>query len=474
MLDPVLDSDGVMRVGGRIRKANLPPTLKNPVFLPKSSHISSLIISNVHERTHHSGRGITLNELRSCGYWIVSGNATFRQFISKCVTCRHVRASQGEQKMADLPKSRVEPTPPFTYCGVDYFGPWHVQRGRSVMKRYRALFTCIASRAVHIEVADSLETDSFINAVRRFICRRGSVREIRCNRGTNFIGAEAELKKAIEEMDDQEIKAELLKESIDWIKNPASASNFGGVWERQIRSIRNAMNGPIREHGSRLDEDLSRTLLCEAEHTINNRHLTVETLSDPHSAPPLSPSMLRTGKTRLVLPPPGEFKREDLYCRKMWWRTQHMAQEFWSRWCKEYLQQLQARNKRIRPRRNFQVGDVVLLKDTPVKVCIDSGATANTIDYAIYEAICAVKTIPLKPTNVKLRSYGEDNPAPIPLAGSFYGLINTLSGLTDVTRFLVLKARNAGCLLCRETSTRQAMLHIATSTTTEDPPVHGE
>ena len=127
MLDPVLDGDGVMRVGGRIRKANLPPTLKNPVILPKSSHISSLIISHVHERTHHSGRGITLNELRSCGYWIVRGNAMVRQFISKCVTCRHLRGSQGEQKKADLPKSRVEPTPPFTDCGVDYFGPWHVQ-----------------------------------------------------------------------------------------------------------------------------------------------------------------------------------------------------------------------------------------------------------------------------------------------------------------------------------------------------------
>ncbi|XP_068720766.1 uncharacterized protein [Montipora capricornis] len=220
-----------------------------------------------------------------------------------------------------------------------------------------------ASRAVQIEVADSLETDSFINALRRFISRRGSVREIHCDRGTNFIGAEAELKKAIEEIDDQEIKAELLKVSIDWIKNPASDSNFGGVWERQIRSIKNVMNGLIRERGSHLQEDSLRIFLCEAEYTINNRPLTVETISDPHSVPPLSPNMLLTGKTRLVLPPPQEFKREDLYCTKMWRRTHHVAQEFWSRWSKEYLQQLQARNKWIRPRRNFQVGDVVLLKE---------------------------------------------------------------------------------------------------------------
>ena len=129
-------------------------------------------------------------------------------------------------------------------------------------------------------------------------------------------------------MDDQKIKVELLKESIDWIKNATSASNFGGVWERQIRSIRNVMNGLIREHGNHLDKNSLRTLFCEAEYTINNRPLTVETLSDPFSAPPLSPSMLLTGKTRLVLPPPGEFKREHLYCRKRWRHTQHLAQEF--------------------------------------------------------------------------------------------------------------------------------------------------
>ena len=152
-------------------KANLPRTLKNPVILPKSSHISSLIISHVHEKTHHSGRGITLNKLRSCGYWIVGGNAMIRHFISNCVKCRHLRGSQGEQKMADLPKSHIEPAPPFTYCGVNFFGPWHIQRGRSVVKRYGVLFTCLASRAVHIEVANSLETGSFINALRHFICR---------------------------------------------------------------------------------------------------------------------------------------------------------------------------------------------------------------------------------------------------------------------------------------------------------------
>ena len=128
--------------------------------------------------------------------------------------------------MAD---SRLETAPPFTYCGVNFFGPWDVQRRRTVVKRYGALLTCLASRGVHVEVADSLETDAFINALRGIACRRGPVREIRCDRGTNFIGAETELKKTIEEIDDEKMKAELLKANIDWIKSPARARNFGGV-----------------------------------------------------------------------------------------------------------------------------------------------------------------------------------------------------------------------------------------------------
>ena len=81
--------------------------------------------------------------------------------------------------MADLPKERITPSPPFTYSGVDYFGPFYIKQGRKDVKRYGVLFTCLASRAVHIETADTLETDSFINALRRFVARRGPVREVR-------------------------------------------------------------------------------------------------------------------------------------------------------------------------------------------------------------------------------------------------------------------------------------------------------
>ena len=311
-LDPYLDASGMLRVGGRIKKANLSDSLKNPVILPKTGHITELVLRHAHEKTHHSGRGLTLNELRSSGYWIINGNAAVRHFISRCVTCRHLRGTFGEQKMANLPSSRVEPAPQFSYCAVDYFGPWYVKEGRKEVKRYGALFTCLASRAVHIKVAHSMETDSFLQALRRFTCRRGPIRELRSDQGTNFVGAENELKAALREMDDEKIKAELLKENIDWIRNPATASNFGGVWERQIRSVRNIMAALMKQHGHSLNDESLRTLLCEAEAVVNSRPLTTETLSDPLSPLPLSPSTLLTGKTKLILPLQESFNEKIL------------------------------------------------------------------------------------------------------------------------------------------------------------------
>lgn len=158
--------------------------------------------------------------------------------------------------MADFPRQRVEPAPSFTYCAVDYFGWWNVKRRTSLVNRYGTLFSCLVSRAVHIEVADTMEMNLFIQTLRRFICWWCPVREIRYNRGTHFVGSENELKRAVKEIDDARVKAELLKHSAGLIKNHASASNFGSVWERQIRSIRNVMSVLIKKHGFQVNETL--------------------------------------------------------------------------------------------------------------------------------------------------------------------------------------------------------------------------
>ena len=115
---------------------------------------------------------MTLNEIRSRGYWIVGCRLSVARHIFRCVTCRCLRASPVEQKMSDLPGDRVESSPPFTFCGVDLFGPFLIREGRKELKRWGCIFTCLSSRAVHLEVVNSLSTSSFINALRRFVSIR--------------------------------------------------------------------------------------------------------------------------------------------------------------------------------------------------------------------------------------------------------------------------------------------------------------
>jgi hypothetical protein len=365
-LDPFLDSDGLIRVGGRVQHSEMSELIKFPVVLPRKGHITELVIRYYHDKVQHQGRGMTTNILRANGLWILGCSSAVTCVISKCVLCRKLRGMVQGQKMADLPPDRLEPAPPFTFCAVDYFGPFYIKEGRKELKRYGVLFTCLACRAVHVETATSLETDSFINCLRRFIAIRGSIRQLRSDRGTNFIGAENELMAALAELDNNKVKDFLLQENCDWFEwkmNVPAASHMGGVWERQIRSIRNVMTTLLHTHGNQLDDDSLRTFFYEAASIVNSRPLTVTDVNDPLSVTPLTPNHLLTMKTSIILPPPGNFQKNDVYCRRRWRRTQYLLNEFWSRWRNEYFQNLQVRNKWTSVKRNMSVGDIVLIKD---------------------------------------------------------------------------------------------------------------
>ena len=262
------------------------------------------------------------------------------------------------QFMGDLPKDRVTPNEaPFTRVGVDYFGPFLVKRARSELKRYGCIFTCLATRAIHIEVSHTLETDSFINALQRFIARRGEPIEIRSDNGTNFTGAQVELRRALEEWNQTQIDDFLRKRDVQWIFNPPSASHMGGAWERQIRTVRSVLKGllPLQV----LDEEALTTLMCIVEGIVNGRPIT-RISDDPSDLTPLTPNhllLLRSGPTL----PSGVFVQQDLY-RRRWRQVQYMADVFWKRWLTEYLPTLQVRQKWLRRKRNLKVGDLVLVK----------------------------------------------------------------------------------------------------------------
>nr|XP_017207877.2 uncharacterized protein LOC103909204 [Danio rerio] len=293
------------------------------------------------------------------GIWILGCSSAVSSHIYKCLKCRKFRRCVEEQKMADLPEDRVQPTPPFLLCGMDCFGPFYVTDGRRQLKRYGLLLTCMCSRAIHIEMLDALSTDAFINALRSFIAIRGTVRQIRCDQGTNFVGASREFMSTLKTMDQGQIK----KLGCELIMNIPSASHMGGVWERQIRTVRNVLTPVLDQCPGALDSTSLRTLLYEVMAIVNSRPLTVEHLNDPLGPEPLTPNHILTMKSMIVEPPPGVFVKEDLYLRKRWRKVQYLVNNFWSRWRKEYLLNLQQRQKWNKNRRNVKVNDIVILKD---------------------------------------------------------------------------------------------------------------
>ncbi|XP_070182296.1 uncharacterized protein [Littorina saxatilis] len=360
-LDPFKDDEGLLRVGGRLKKSSEPHRVKHPVILPKKSHLGRLVALDLHERIAHQGRNMTINEIRSKGFWITGCRHVVSSLISKCIK---QRGKGKTQKMADLPEERVDASPPFTHCGLDCFGPFMIKEGRKELKRYGLLITCMASRAVHIEVLDDMSTDSFLNGLRCFIALRGKVRTIFSDQGTNFVGAKHELDRHFEQLNRKTILAKLLDLQCEFKFNPPSSSHMGGVWERQIRSVRSVLTGILDQSSTRLDTSSLRTLMYEVMAIINSRPLSVEHLERADGPLPLTPNHILTMKSGLIMPPPpGCFVKEDLYLNKRWKRVQFLADLFWTRWRKEYLQSLQGRSKWQKPQTNVAVDDIVLLQD---------------------------------------------------------------------------------------------------------------
>ncbi|KAI2665729.1 CD180 antigen [Labeo rohita] len=267
-----------------------------------------------------------------------------------------------DRKKDLLVESVITDLPPFTNVGVNYFGPFEVKKGRSTVKRYGVSFTCMASWAVHMEMAYSLNTDSCINAIRHFLCR-GQVVQLRSDNGTNFVGAELELREAVAGLDHTKIQHALLSNGLKWIFNPPAAPHVGGIWKRLIRLVKNVLYSTIKQ--PTMDDESFQTLLCETEAILNSRPIT-KSSDDVNDLEALTPNHILLKSKPLMAP--GLFNERDLYIRKRWRQVQYLLDLFWKRWVKEYLPLLQERQKWIMPRRSFTVGDIVVIMD-PVAPC---------------------------------------------------------------------------------------------------------
>lgn len=369
-LSPLLGSDGLLRVGGRLNKVSdhvIGSGMRNPIILPKGSHISTLIVRHFHQKVCHQGRHFTEGAVRSSGFWIVGLKGIVASEIRDCFICRKLRKPLGNQQMSDLPQDRCEPSPPFSFVGVDTFGPWPIvfrktRGGIANQKRWALMFTCLVTRAIHIEIIEELTSSAFINALRRLIAIRGPVTQFRSDRGTNFVGATSELPIDAHFVEDEHVVQFLERFRVKWKFNPPHSPHMGGAWERLIGVAKRILNAMLLKNRLKdLTHDVLVTLMSEVCAIINNRPL-VNVTSDPDSPVILTPSMLLTMKTTSDVNTLPCFGTKDAL-RSTWKHVQLLAEEFWRKWKCEYLHGLQVRKKWQTPKRNFKIGDLVLVKD---------------------------------------------------------------------------------------------------------------
>lgn len=270
--------------------------------------------------------------------------------------------------MSDLPLDRIQQASPFSYVGVDVFGPWQIvsrrtRGGQASSKRWAVLFTCLTIRAVHIEIIEDLSSSAFINALRRFTSIRGKVKVYRSDCGTNFVGAIHNIQAEAINVEDTTMQNYLQRSGSMWLFNSPHSSHMGGSWERMIGVARRILEGmllPVKT----LTHEVLTTLMAEVSAMINSRPI-VPISYDPNSPQILSPSSLLTQKFENEELPSGNIDLKDLY-RDQWKRVQCLANQFWSRWHKEYLQTLQKRVKWSQEQTPLKVGDVVLVKDLEI------------------------------------------------------------------------------------------------------------
>ena len=360
-LDPYIDTkDKLMRVGGRLKRGMLPYAAKHQVILPKDHHAVMLLVKFYHEQNHHVGTEHLISLLRQ-RFWIIAVRTVVKKVIRRCLKCQKLKAKPGVVKMADLPIDRITiGAATFFHTGVDFFGPIQVKVLRSTVKRWGCLFTCLVTRAIHMEVSPSLEADDFINVLERFINRRGEPESIRSDCGTNFKGATTELNKEIEKMDHLKIEKSLQRRQIKWQFNPPEAPHMGGVWERLIRSVKTTLNVILCE-SALLNDYTLQTVFTEVEAVLNSRPLT-HVSDDPTDLEPLTPNHFLLGR-----PSPKQITSVELNIRsaprQRWKQVQALTNQFWDRWSREYLVTLTTRSKWHSTKDTPKTNDMVMLLD---------------------------------------------------------------------------------------------------------------
>ncbi|XP_065208537.1 uncharacterized protein LOC135837249 [Planococcus citri] len=354
-LEPFLDKDGILRVGGRLSNSSLADQTKHPIILQSNCHFAKLYCRHIHEKYFHARRKFIATFV-SYRFWFVGGVTNLIKFIIRsCVTCNTLKGVTAEQLMGDLPSHRITIAPPFTYVGVDFAGPFQCKctehRSTKYNQIYAAVFVCLTVRAVHIEIVSGLSTEKFIFALQTFVARRGLPSVMFSDNATNFVGT-----KNVFELNKNQVTEYATSENIQWRFIPPASPHHGGIWEAAVKSFKQHLISITR--GNILNIEEYRTLFTRIEGVMNSRPLCYKN-SIEQGTEIITPSHFLIGRSTFSIP---AIDTEVVTLSRRLQLMQNIFKGFWLVWSKDYLNQLQQKSKWKQKNPNVKIGQVVLIK----------------------------------------------------------------------------------------------------------------
>lgn len=363
-LSPFLDATGCLRVGGRLANSTLPYHAKYPLLLPPKGHFTKLVIDCYHRITLHGGPQVTRSCIQTM-FWIPKIGHVIKSAIFSCVRCQRFSGKVIQPPMADLPASRFSEVRAFLRCGVDFCGPFlmcETTRRKSIRhKTYVCVFVCFSTKAVHLEFVSDLSANAFMLALDRFVARRGKCAYIHSDCGSNFIAGSRMLKEVKEfyAASNDQIQAHLANQQIEWIFNPPSAPNFGGLWEAAVKSFKHHLYRTMLNHVLTFEE--FNTLICRIEAILNSRPMCAinNVPDDNHMF--LTPGHFLIGGPLLAVPELPVAEHGYVTRFKL---ISQCVQAFWNQWRNVYLQSFLKRTKWQSPVPYvLKESDIVLVKN---------------------------------------------------------------------------------------------------------------
>ena len=359
-LNPFLDKQQLLRVGGRLINSDLPEAEKHPLLLSKQSNLSRLLCVHFHKMLLHAGPRTTRAIIQK-KFWIISAHSLLRKIIFNCKNCHRWHAKPLQPTMGALPPSRVQLSRCFASTTLDIGGPFNTKesnRRKSVMhKSYFCVFVCEATKAVHLEALTDLSTSCFLAAFDRFSSRRSLPCQLRSDNGKNFIGASRVLKECQQFFEDhhEEIFTALASRQVKWCFNPAYGPHFGGLHESAVKSTKNLLKKQVGEYVFTFEE--FSTVLTRIEAVLNSRPLSFVTSDPQEGIHFLSPGHFLVGGP-LISSPEMPLDLTDTPVSR-WKKLQQLCQLFWKRFHKEYLHTLMQQGKWTKNTDNLSNGQLV-------------------------------------------------------------------------------------------------------------------